>query len=43
MSRQFGIVNVASFSFGNWIARDNDIINLVNTDVVTTATNTAGD
>lgn len=43
MSRQFGIVNVASFTFDNWISRDNDIIRLVNTDVVTTASNTAGD
>jgi hypothetical protein len=43
MSRQFGVINVASYSFNDWISRDNDIINLVNTSVVTTAANSAGD
>jgi len=43
MSRQFGVINVASFSFNDWIGRDNDIINLVNTSVVTTAANSSGD
>ena len=43
MSRQFPVVNTASDTFANWISKENNIINLVNTDVVTTSTNTAGD
>ena len=43
MSRQYPVVNTASDTFANWISKTNDIINLVNTDVVTTASNTAGD
>ena len=45
MSRQFLIVNAApgADTFTNWIAKTNQIINLTNTDVVTTSANTAGD
>jgi hypothetical protein len=43
MSRQFPVVNTASDTFANWITKDNNIINLVNTDVVTTSSNSAGD
>lgn len=43
MSRQYPVVNVATYTFDMWITRTNDIINLVNTDVVTVASNTTGD
>lgn len=43
MSRQYPVVNVATYTFNNWIERTNDIIVLVNTDVVTVESNTAGD
>ena len=43
MSRQLPVVNTASDTFGNWITKVNSIINLVNTDVVTVSSNTAGD
>ena len=43
MSRQFPVVNVASDTWSNFISRFNQIINLVNTDVVTVSSNTAGD
>jgi hypothetical protein len=43
MSRQFPVVNVASDTWSNFISRFNQIINLVNTDVVTVSSNTTGD
>lgn len=43
MSRQYPIVNVASYTFNNWVQRTNDLVNIVNTGVVTVQTNTAGD
>lgn len=43
MSRQYPIVNVSSYTFSNWIDRTNDLVNIVNTDVVTVSSNTSGD
>ena len=43
MSRQFPVVNVAADTFSVWLTKTNNLINLTNTDVVTTIANSAGD
>jgi hypothetical protein len=43
MSRQFSVVNAAADTFAVWINRTNSLVNLTNTDVVTTIANTSGD
>jgi hypothetical protein len=43
MSRQFPVVNTAADTFGVFVTKTNNLINLTNTDVVTTHANNTGD